>query len=293
MRIYVLPVRQNLQPESQSLRYPQHNQDYGVEQDFHEYLLRHKELRVQKPGDADWHYLPIYWNRYYVNHDYGRSGLEQLQKEVDRCIIDDRRAFTVCQNHRVLRVDFGRTIVFSASRIDAKGVDIPLLCAPHRLPIAYRVPLFRPRKKYLASFVGRLATHPIRQEVAERLINREDICIVDGNRGTKFFVKTMLESYVALCPRGDVPTSYRYFEAMQLGIVPFLIGDLDIRPFKRFIHWDDVSFFSNSVSDLSSRLDSLKKWHLLSMGERAGKLWRDDLAYQKWCEYVIRELGQM
>jgi hypothetical protein len=131
--------------------------------------------------------------------------------------------------------------------------------------------------------------------MAEQLINREDVYIFDGNKGSEFFVKKMLKSYISLCPRGDVPSSYRFFEAMQLGAVPILIGDLDTRPFKKFISWDEVSFFSSSVSDLNSRLDSLKnsKSHLMSMGQRAAKLYSEKLAYQKWCQYAIRELREI
>lgn len=293
MKIYILPINKEFQPESQSLKYPRHNKDYGVEQDFHEYLLRHEELIVQKPEEADLYYLPIYWNRYYVNHNYGKSGLEELQKEVDKCIIDDHRTFTICQNNRVLSVNFGKAIVFSASRITERGIDIPLLCTPHRVPLTYRIPFFKLTKRYLASFVGYLSTHPIRQEMAEKLINREDVYVFDGNKGSKFFVKKMLESYISLCPRGVGPTSYRFFEAMQLGTVPFLIADLDIRPFKKFINWDEVSFFSKSVSNLNRRLDSLKEPRLLSMGRRVAKLYSEKLAYQKWCQYVIRELKEI
>lgn len=290
MKIYVLPVNSKFQPINVNVIYPPHSKDYGVEQDFHLYLQTHQELVTQNPNNADWHYLPIYWNCYYVNHNYGKSGSEELQQEVDKCIVDDRRTFTICQNRKALPANLGQTILFLASRKTDEGIDIPLLCLPHRVPLVYRLPFFEPSKKYLASFVGRLKANPIRQKMTEQSINREDVYIFDGNKGRRFFVKKMLESYIALCPRGVGGSSYRFFEAMQLGTVPFLIGDLDTRPFKGFINWDQVSFFSNSVSDLNGRLDSLRKPDLLSMGKRAAKLWREKIAYQQWCQYVIREL---
>lgn len=88
-------------------------------------------------------------------------------------------------------------------------------------------------------------------------------------------------------------SSFRFFEAMQLGIVPFLIGDIDTRPFKKFINWGKVSFYSNSVSDFTNVLNSSTKSDLLSMGKRAEMVWKEQLTYQKWCQYVIKELEEL
>jgi len=76
---------------------------------------------------------------------------------------------------------------------------------------------------------------------------------------------------------------------MQLGVVPFLISDIDTRPFKRFINWQESSLFSESASDLNSALDTLQTVGLIAMGKRAAAAWQK-LKYQKWCEYVIEEL---
>ncbi len=292
MKIYILPVDSRFQPRNADVIYPPHNKDYGVEQDFHLYLQIHQELVTQNPNGADWHYLPIYWTRYHLNHDYGKLGLGELQQEVNTKVVDDRKTFAICQYARGPLVKLGRATVFLVSRQTKGGIDIPLPSSPHRVPPRYGILLLRPSKKYLASFIGRLSTHPIRQEMAVHLKNRDDVYIFEGNKGTKFFVRKMLESYVALCPRGVGGSSFRFFEAMQLGVVPFLIGDIDIRPFKEFIDWDRVSFFSKSVSDLNDRLNSLRPIDLLSMGKRATKLWRESLTYQKWCRYVIQELGR-
>jgi hypothetical protein len=58
MKMYILPVDKSLQPNSATFRYPAHNKDYGIEQDFLSYLLKHKELIVDIPEESDWHYLP-------------------------------------------------------------------------------------------------------------------------------------------------------------------------------------------------------------------------------------------
>ena len=284
MKIYILSVKYQFQPRTQPFKYPKHNRNFGVEQDFLKYLLKHKELTVGSSATADWHYLPIYWTRWHLNHNYGKSGLSELQREVNRLILDDSKTFTICQYDDGPLVDLGATSIFLASRKNAEGIDIPLLCAAHRKP------LFKPSKKYLASFMGRLSNHPLRQQMAEFLRDREDVYVYDGIKATRYFVHRTLESYIALCPRGYGGGSFRFFEAMQLGVVPFLIGDLDTRSFKKFINWNELSLFSQSASEINDILDSLRKADLRLMGEKAAEFWEKELTYQKWCKYVFKEL---
>jgi hypothetical protein len=286
MKIYILPVHPQFQPQSQPFRYPPHSEDYGVEQDFLLYLQANQELLSSTPDRADWHYLPIFWTRWHLNHHFGRTGLQELKQEVDRAIIDDSKTFTICQNDDGPIVDTGKITLFLASRKTPNGIDIPLLCSPHQ------VPAVKPAKKYLASFVGNVATHPIRREMVNHLVHRPDVYLYDGHLSASFFVEKVLESLIALCPRGYGGSSFRFYEVMQLGVVPFLIGDIDTRPFKKFILWDHVSLFTQSVSDVNRILSSLNQHELLSMGNSAAYLW-SHLTYQKWCPFVIRELGEL
>lgn len=289
MNIFILPVNKQFQPKSQPLKYPPHNKDYGVEQDFHRYLLKHKELLTQNPDDADWHFLSVYWNRWHISHDFALTGLEELQEEVLRCILEDTKTFTICQFAAGPSVDVGKTTLFLSSRNTKEGIDIPLLCSPHRKPSVM------PQKKYLASFNGTMVRHPLRRQMADQFRDQDDISI-GPDIGTKRFVRRIMESYIALCPRGYGGNSYRFFEAMQLGVVPFLVGDIDTRPFKRFINWDEISFFADNIADVQGKLDFLResdKFHLISMGKRAFQCWENHLNYQKWCQYVVEELKEI
>lgn len=284
MKIYILPIDNFFQQDSDLHSYPPHNKDYGIEQDFLSYLLKHKELIADKPEAADWHYLPVFWTRWHVSHNYAKEGLPELQDEVNKCILDDEKTFVICQYDDGPLVDLGKTRLFLASRDNDSAMDIPLLSSPHKLPF------FRPKKKYLASFVGRLSTHPIRTEIANLFQDRKDIFIFDGNKGSKFFVHKMLQSYISFCPRGYGGDSFRFYESMQLGVVPFLIGDIDTRPFKKFINWTEISLYAKSVKDLKTRLDLLNQSDLILMGEKALTVWQADFSSQNWCKYVMQEL---
>lgn len=284
MKIYILSIDKIFQPESDIHRYPPHNKNYGIEQDFLSYLLKHKELIADKPEEADWHYLPIFWTRWHVSHNHAKEGLPELQEEINKCILDDEKTFIICQYADGPIVNLGKTRLFLASRNNDSAIDIPLLSSPHKKPF------LNSPKKYLASFVGRLSTHPLRQQMFEELKNRNDIFIYDGIKSSRFFVKRILQSYISLCPRGYGGSSFRFYESVQLGVVPFLIGDIDTRPFKKFINWAEISLYVKSVRDLNTRLDFLNKSDLILMGKKASKIWQDEFSSQNWCKYVIKEL---
>lgn len=281
----MLDVPRELQPASQPFSYPAHNRDWGVEQDFLSYLQRHPELTASA-ATADWHYLPVFWTRWHLNHDYAATGLSELREHVDRAMLDDSKTFTVCQYDDGPVIDVGRTTMLLASRRTDAGIDVPLLCARHRHPL---LPV---RKRWLASFVGRLSTHELRGRLAAALDGRDDVRIVDGDQGTRRFVRTTLVSRVALSPRGYGGSSFRFFEAAQLGVPPMLIGDLDTRPFADQIDWSRCSLYASTAAEAVALLDAASATALEAMGSNAADTWRDSLTWQRWCPLALTTLAR-
>ncbi|HEY0257099.1 MAG TPA: hypothetical protein VGC39_06635 [Candidatus Methylacidiphilales bacterium] len=284
MSVYILSVPPDLQPARQVNNYPAHNEDYGVEQDFTDWLRFNAQFCTTDPAQARWHYLPVYWTRWLVNHDYGKANIPDLQKAASAAILDSAKTFTICQYDDGPCVDLGQSRLYLASRKTKTGVDIPLLSRPHRRPFGWY------RKKHLASFIGRLDTHPLRQAMADALKDQPDILITNFRGKSKPFVKRTLESCVVLAPRGYGGSSFRFFEAMELGIAPFLVGDLDTRPFKDQIDWDEISFFTDDPTQVLPLLKSKTKTDLVRMGRRAREVYRKRLQYGTWCELVHQDL---
>ncbi len=287
LRIFTIPVDSIFQPPGQPFRYPSHNRDFGIEQDFLLFLERNPHLTSTSPSEADFHYLPVFWTRWHLNHDYGKTGLLELQNGVNRALLDDSKTFTICQYDDGPCVNVGATIQFLGSRKGREGIDVPLLCARHHIP------LIKPRRRYIASFVGRDDTHPIRKELLKELAGLKEYYVSIGDGGEKHFVHQTLSSYACLAPRGYGGSSFRFFEAMQLGVAPFLIGDLDTRPFKQFIRWDSFSFYSALPNDVSSKLERRSTRTLRQMGKIAHDVYQEELCYQEWCRYVILELQML
>ena len=284
MKIFVLPTSEELQPTSQPFVYPDYNIDFGVEQDFVEYLTNHSELVTQDPNEADWHYLPVFWTRWHLNHDYGKNGLSELSRLADEAIIDKKKTFTICQYDDGPKVKLDGVTKFLSSRRTKIDIDIPLLA------VKVKQPYIKPKKGYRASFIGRINTHPVRKRMVDVIGKRKDIFMFDGNMGVKPYITKTLESYVALCPRGYGGSSYRLFEAMQLGVVPFLVGDNDTRPFKKFIDWSKISLYTDRCDDVERILDKYTEAELKEMGREAKRVYNSDLSYKKWCNFAVKEL---
>lgn len=275
MRIYILPVNEAVQPKLP---------DYGLEQDFLKYLQEHGDLVTTNRHEADYHFLPVFWGRLF----HGKLWkTEQLQTLVTGAILDETKTFTIVQSSHGTVSQLGKTLVFQGSRLAKQIRDLPLLLPAHSIPERQFA------KKYRASFVGQFDTHPLREEMAKCFQDLPETLIIDGRKGTEFFVATILESYITLSPRGAAGSSFRFFESMQLGTVPLMIGDVDARPFKQYLPWNEVSFYTPSPREAVEIVRKTPKDTLLAMGAKGARVWEEHLTYGKWCPYVIRELTDL
>lgn len=290
MLIDVYPVAQRFQPDHQNFMSPPHNADYGVEQDFYVWLMRNRQYVTGSIEQADVRYIPVYFNRYYINNAWGQEGVGELAALLAEACSVDKPCFTVCEyDIRDMQPAIvpDNLIVMVASRrgTDWRNIDIPLLCSPHTTTRP------APEKRSLAFFAGNANTFGIRIEMAEALEGKPGMDILrSGELDTPGFVYRLLSSYVALSPRGHGGSSFRFYEAMQLGVVPLHIGEPDVRPFPNGIDWSICSLYRKDNDGIFDYLNSLDLDDLLRMGKAAQNIYNWCLQYGRWEALAIEEL---
>lgn len=208
-----------LRPHVSNPPYPPYHRGPYLEHYFQEYYgVHHREFDA-----TGRYYLPISWmDIYSAGRD--RFPVQRYLNLLDR----SQRYFTVSQHDDAPVETFpADTTVFNAGGRRA-GVPIPLISSPIPEPGRYA----RPERRQLCSFVGSL-THPVRRQLFERYRDRPGFLFlcrekwaIDVNADQmQEFLLSAGDSVFTLCPRGFGRTSYRLYEAMQLGSIPVYVYD--------------------------------------------------------------------
>lgn len=209
---------------------PYHKGLYLEEYFFQEFLKRGKV--------ANQILIPVFWTNCYLSGT--TEGLQELLNGLD----PEREYFCVSQHDDAIKEKLPqKTLHFNAggNKTGYNVIPIPLVCST--IPNNYA----NVQKRTFCSFVGS-NTHPIRKKMIEELTGKAGFEIyakewspdVNQEDQSKFLRKTA-ESIFALCPRGYGASSFRTYEALQLGAVPVIIYDHDWRPFTQRVNWDDFS----------------------------------------------------
>lgn len=227
-----------------NIRYPAHQAGPRMEEYVCGYFFANPRVKTSAC------YLPIFWDNYLVNHRFGRD-IGALQQWYDEHIRTDpgTQYWTVCEYADGIKIDASPNLHVFYCACDG-GTTLPLLCDPH--------PEMESRYKYLATFCGSFDTHPVRRKMRDVLRGDARFCVV-GPTGTGAFCRLMHDSKYALCPRGYGPTSYRLYEAIQMGCVPVYIYDDIVLPYQDIINWNSfcVMVHINDVDRLPAILDGI------------------------------------
>ena len=289
LQIFVPEVDKKMQPDFSPFRYPAYADDWGVEQDFLRFLRTSHHLVTRDFEAANFVYIPIFWTRYHLHNNFGKNGLGPLGQEVQKILDLGKPTFTVCQYDDGPLIELPDTKIFLSSRTLNHGLDAPLLASPLPAPFA-RGPLSR---TYAANFVGRPDTHPIRKELIEKIKNFKDIYVGVKNVSAKRFATILSRSTITLAPRGYGGSSFRFYEAIKAGSVPWLIGDIDTRPFKSLLDWDSCSFYSRTVEHFVEQFERLDYQLIVEKRNNLESQIKPRLVFGGWNTLLIEELNSL
>ena len=257
MRILELPKQFRI---STNITYPPFKKGKYMEEYFYEYMLKYSEKI-----DSDWVYIPVFWTNLQNHSGFQnmRTALNIILKEAYAKYPSSTKFFTVVQHDDgPMLLLPSHVLVFGACTGD---VPLPLIYEDERNTLEKTDRYKLEDKLYLASFIGS-CTHPIRKQIIDLLNEKMDI--ITGIQKTwtnsvsktsaDFFIDATLKSRFCLAPRGYGRSSFRFFEAMQLGVVPvYFWNDKEWLPYKEFL---DYSKFSVSINagDIENTYNRLK-----------------------------------
>jgi hypothetical protein len=266
-----------------------HEYPPGNHNTMEEYFFDHTDFeKVESPLA----YLPVFWTNYIVNHNYGRdaSAMQRLQDFVGTI---DQPWVTISQNDDGIIIDRSKLKVKTVSLNAGGEGDIPLpMC---RTPIEYPM---RDKPKWFASFVGSVTNEAgktnIRQEMIRVLGNKSEFHFYPGYTGVLYYRDTMASSKFALCPRGYGKTSFRLYEALQVGTVPVYISDVHWLPFQRYVDWDKIAIIMtpDRIPSIHERLASISESVWKEMSDAGMRAWRDYFSFEGFRNTTIKMIEE-
>ena len=220
-----------------------------------EYFSRHNPLG---------NYLDVFWTNLQIDPRFGRGLGAIVQKLLHEQYPDpNKRYFTVVQHDDGILLQLPpHTTIYAAG--GTGHVPLPLIYEDTRHTLESHPRKSFREKTILCSFVGSI-THRVRQIMGQTLTNPAHFSysvaanwtnVVDSQKQT-LFIDTTVDSKFCLAPRGYGRSSFRFFEAFQLGTVPIYVWDdmewlpyLDILDYSKFA----ISIHVSKLGELESRL---------------------------------------
>ena len=224
-------------------------------------------------------FLPIHWTAVFnhrVSEGLGPStenyALRQKLFKIISTLPQDLEYFTVSTHDDAPQGNFPvNTKHFYAGGNSTIGTDaIPLVCSPLKYDND-------PQKLVFCSFVGS-ATNQLRNNLLQHFHNKDGYVVnafhwrpdvtLDQQ---ELFLECTARSRFAFCPRGYGATSYRLYEAMQLGAVPIYYSDKHLLPWSEDLNWNDfciVVSAATNFDDLDSYLKNMKESEVRKMQDK-------------------------
>lgn len=266
-----------------------------MEEYAYDYFIAHKDSI-----ETAYVYVPVFWTNLQNHPGFSKSkaNYQMLLDSAFKRYPVDTVFFTVVQHDDgVLLTVPASTVLFGAC---TGTIPLPLIYedVTERLQKEPRVP-----KDLLASFIGTSTTSPVRQEMICHVSNYGDI--ICGGKETwshqvaesdaERFIRLTLRSQFCLAPRGYGRSSFRFFEAMLLGVIPVYVwDDVEWLPYKDILDYTTfaVSVHRRDLPKLESILRSISAEKGRSMIEE-GRRVAPYFTLEGMCEYMVHRLRTM
>lgn len=273
--------------------YPPHHTGLHLEEYFVERFLSEKQNTKRK-------LIPVHWTAVYnhrVKEGLGgstpngklRNSLQEYLNSLDPqdeyfivCTHDDAPSEKLPPNTKVFAAGG------NSSKID---VCIPLTCGPHQN-------INDKLKTVPISFVGSV-THNIRYKLLNEINQKPGVFINAINWSeniaedkVKLFKEVTEASIFSLCPRGYGATSYRLYEAMQLGAIPVYVSDKHLLPWSDEINWQDfcVVVEEKDIPGIREKLLNFSSTNVRKMQTALLTVWKNHFSIESSYKHIVKRI---
>lgn len=239
-------------PDAKYATYPPYHTGLYLEEYFYEYAKGKKFNRE---------YIPIFWTNIYCN-----NAPCNIQAILDR-LPGDQKYFCVMQHDNAPLERMPRDVKMFSSGAHFNTADyyipLPSICSKIKDPDLSKA------RNIFCSFIG-TNTHPIRIKLNDKLKHNKNYEILlnytdPQNMNTYLKFKDITErSIFTLCPRGYGKSSFRLYEAMQLGSIPVYVSDAHYLPWTDELDWDNLAVLvkENEIDNIDEILKSISGYKI-------------------------------
>jgi len=229
--------------------YPPHQKGMVIEEAMHDFIKKNK---VRKK--SEFIYIPLYWTNIYAIRNCYLKPQDDIQEFLDG-LEHSHKYFTVVQNDDGIHESVpDNVLIFSAG---GNGhIPVPLTCDRHKIKN-------NKKRDIKVSFVGAIhysdsyESNLTRFYMQKELSKYNDFVIMEHrlrNFDIALFEDLTSRSVFTLCPRGYGRTSFRLYEAMNMGSIPIYIYDELFLPYLDELNWEDFSILCH-VDDIKDLPD--------------------------------------
>ena len=245
--------------------YPPYHTGLYLEDYFMDFLFKNKP-------NTGRYFIPVSWTSYY-NNMMPRNILQAFLNSLNQNL----PYYVVCQHDDApIEKLPPNTLIFSAggNYSGPNCIPLPLICSSLKKPD-------KTDKDIFCSFVGS-GTHEIRNELFKTWKDDKDFLFTQGGWDIKVsedklnhFITVTNRSKFALCPRGYGKSSFRLYEAMQIGAVPVYVSDDHYLPWTDELDWNDfcVLVQQKDIPNLKNILSSIDDVKYNSMLNKAKQIY--------------------
>lgn len=293
----VLEVGKQFRPKTAHIYPPFKNGRY-MEEYVYEYLMERKdEIKT------DFVYIPIFWTNLQIHKGFStfRENYNKLLQSYFIKMDPDTKYFTVVQHDDGPLLTLPKnTIIFGAC---TGTIPLPLIYEDNTQLLSQltRIPFHS--KNYLASFIGTSTTHPIRKTLSTYISNKNDFYYFTRNiwvenveeEDKNRFMEITMRSKFCLAPRGYGRSSFRFFEAMLMDIIPvYFWNDMEWLPYKELLDYSkfSISIHNKDIDKLENKLRGISEEEYNKMLEELRRV-RYYFTLEGMSEYIMKKISEV